>query len=230
MKAILFDLDGVVLDSMPAHTASWRLALAEAGLELDERSLLLHEGNLDFRLLTETLLPPGHGLTPEGFDRIMARQRSIYLENHADRVAVYPRADSLLTDLSRRGLILALVTSSTREVLLPGLREWLDQRFSLVVTGDMAPRSKPFPDPYLIALSRLGVNADQALVVENAPAGIEAAKAAGLTCVALATTLSPDNLGRADVVLPDHEALAAWLETEDGRQRLEGVGRRGEAN
>ena len=84
-------------------------------------------------------------------------------------------------------------------------------RFEIVVTGDKVTRGKPHPEPYLTGLEMLGLKADQAVAVENAPAGIRSALGAGLTCLALSTTLSPDHLKEADQVFPSLTKMAQSL-------------------
>jgi beta-phosphoglucomutase len=75
------------------------------------------------------------------------------------------------------------------------------QHFDFIITGDEVPRAKPFPDPYLTAAHHLGILPEQCMVVENAPLGIEAAKNAGMYCVAIATTLGEEYLTAADLIL-----------------------------
>ncbi|MFH1135895.1 MAG: HAD family phosphatase [Pseudomonadota bacterium] len=211
LKAVIFDLDGVILDSMSGHAAAWLETFAEAGFAVDEAYIYQNEGMLDLERLS-ILAGDGRVFDRDFFDRLLSRQRDIYLGKFSSAVGIYPRAGRLVERLSAAGLALALVTSSSRQVLSPELRAWLDQYFDQVVTGDQVARTKPHPDPYLQALAGLGVDRTEAVVVENAPAGIEAAKAAGLTCLALTTTLPPANLGRADLVVGDHEDLRVWLE------------------
>ncbi|MEW5725328.1 MAG: HAD family phosphatase [Thermodesulfobacteriota bacterium] len=211
LKAVIFDLDGVILDSMPAHVASWRAAFGEVGLDIEEDVFYRHEGNLEWETLRPFLAPRRPDLGPEVFSRLLERQREIYNHRYAAGVRVYPEAAGLLKDLRRDGLDLALVTSSAWKVLAPWLREFLELYFDLVITRDQVKHGKPSPEPYLAALDRLGLGADQALAVENAPAGIRSAKAAGLWCVALTTTLPPDLLAQADLILDDQVALSRWL-------------------
>ncbi|MBE9571056.1 MAG: HAD family phosphatase, partial [Proteobacteria bacterium] len=94
-----------------------------------------------------------------------------------------------------------------KKVLPPEIKSYMDH----TVTGDQVSRRKPFPDPFLAALSALGQNPEACLVVENAPAGIMAAKAAALHCVALTTTLSEEHLSEADAVLSSHAELSDYL-------------------
>ena len=212
LKAVIFDLDGVILDSMSGHAAAWLETFTEAGFQVDKDYIYQNEGMIDLERLSILSANNKRGYDQNYFDRLLARQRDIYLEKYLSSTRIFSGADELVKRLSRAGLSLALVTSSTKEVLAPQLVDWLDTYFTKVVTGDQVERSKPYPDPYLKALEALRVDRSEVVVVENAPAGIEAAKSAGLICLALTTTLPPKSLDRADIILNGHDELSAWLE------------------
>ncbi|MBU1904036.1 MAG: HAD family hydrolase [Proteobacteria bacterium] len=147
------------------------------------------------------------------FEALIERQREIYLRGYAPQVQMYSEAREVVETLGQSHLRLALVTSSARMVLLPSLVSWIDSHFQVVVTGESVNRCKPHPEPYLKALEALGIGPEQAVVVENAPAGIRSARRAGIFCIALATTLPPEALAEADHICPDHRAFMRWLRT-----------------
>ena len=209
LKAVIFDLDGVVLNSMPSHVAAWQAAFAEVGAYREADFFFRNEGSLDWEKLRDTF--DGQPFGPEIFENLLTRQREIYLSRYASGVGVYPKIPGILDQLAQAGLRLALVTSSARQVLQKELADWLSGYFNPLITGDLVSKSKPHPEPYLKALEDLGIAPHEAVVVENAPAGIESARRAGLPCVALSTTLPPPILSKADFVLRDHAALSDWL-------------------
>jgi len=211
IRALIFDLDGVVLNSMPAHAACWCQAFAEFGLEVSPEVIYRYEGALDGEALDRLGEENGLRLTPDLFGRIYRRQRVLFEQDHSRQVSFFPEAVRLILELSATSLDLALVTSSRREVLNAGVWQGLNHWFWPVVTGDQVRRFKPHPEPYLTALEALGLDRDEAVVIENAPAGIASALAAGLTCLALATTLSEAELAEAHQVFSDHAALKCYL-------------------
>lgn len=218
MEAVIFDLDGVVLDSMPAHVASWQEVFREAGLEVPASFLYQNEGSLDWEILRRAFAHLREGLTEAFFLGLLQRQREIFRARHAGEVRTFPEARGLVEDLYWGGTPrLALVTSSCREVFPRALASWIDRHFHVVVTGETVRRSKPHPEPYLRALEGLGLGPDRAVVVENAPAGVRSARAAGIFCVALGTTLPRDALHEADHFCPDHRALLRWVREALGR-------------
>jgi len=210
-RALLFDLDGVILDSMPWHVRAWQEAFAELGLRVPEEALYLHEGAIELETARKIFEDQGVEPSPEFFRRIFRLQKRIFVEKYRRFVRPFPEVPDLLADLRREGRRLALVTSSHREILEEVLPEGLRRLFHFMVTGDQVPRRKPHPDPYLVGLSGLGAAREEALAVENAPAGVRSAKGAGLLCLALTTTLPPEHLSEADLVLEDHRRLAEVL-------------------
>ncbi len=209
--AIILDMDGVVLDSMPAHLRSWQQALAPLGIDLAAEDLYPLEGVPTERTaqrLTEQLL--GEACSAEQARRL-AETKQAFFRREFNPVTV-PGMAPLLYDLWGRGFRLGLVTGSSKRVVDESLAPLeLARLFDVVVAGDEVSRGKPDPEPYQRAAQRLGLPATDCLVVENAPLGIQSAKAAGMHCVALTTTLPAERLPGADQVFGDGRALRAWL-------------------
>ncbi len=206
-EAILFDMDGVVLDSMPWHVRAWQEAFREFGLNVPEEALYLHEGAIEAETSRKIFEDQGVSPTDELFQAVLKRQRELFRKKYQAFVRPFPEIPDLLSDLKREGKRLALVTSSHEEILRDILPQVLLRLFHFVLTGDRVRRRKPHPEPYLLASKNLGVPKPLAAAVENAPAGIKSAKGAGLTCIALTTTLSPEHLKEADIIIPSHEEL-----------------------
>lgn len=200
-EAVLFDLDGVLLDSMPWHVRSWQEVFRELGAEVESRFIYLHEGALERSGLAKMLTETGCPCTDDDIERLLTRQIEVFNQNYANRVKPFKDALKVLVALKEKGLRLALVTSSSAAVVrrsVPG--ELLDQ-FEAIVTSSDIQNFKPHPEPYLKGLAGLGLEAGRAVAVENAPAGLASAKGAGLYCYGLTTTLEPADLHQADLVL-----------------------------
>lgn len=212
IKAVIFDLDGVLLNSMPAHVAAWGETFQEAGLKVSEAFIYQNEGALDWELLKDQLPDSPDAISKETFQGLIERQREIYCHKHGQGVQTFPEARALVEGLRQGPLRLAVVTSSARKVLFPSLLSWMDTHFQVVVTGEAVQRCKPHPEPYRTSLKALDLRPEQALVIENAPAGIRSARGAGIFCVALATTLPPEALAEADHICADHQELVYWLQ------------------
>ncbi len=210
-EAILFDMDGVVLDSMPWHVRAWQEAFREFGLNVPEEALYLHEGAIEAETSRKIFEDQGVSPTEELFRAVLLRQRELFRQKYWPYVKPFPEIPDLLADLRREGRKLALVTSSHQEILEEILPQSLRGLFHFILTGDQVRRRKPHPEPYLLASERLSVPPEEAVAVENAPAGIRSAKGAGLYCIALATTLPERHLKEADLVLPSHRELSEIL-------------------
>jgi beta-phosphoglucomutase len=212
-RAIILDMDGVVLDSMPTHLLTWQRALAPLGVELTADDLYPLEGmptEPTAKMLTEKL--SGQPCSDQEAQRLAKTKRELFRQIF--RPALVPGMGPLLYDLWGRGYRLGLVTGSARSVLEKSLvPTGMVELFDAIVTGDQVAHGKPDPEPYRTAAAQLGMLPSECLVVENAPLGIQSARAAGMSCVALETTLPAERLfsAGADRVFPDSRALRGWL-------------------
>jgi HAD superfamily hydrolase (TIGR01509 family) len=211
--AFLFDLDGVVLDSSAAHLRAWQESLAPLGIAVTPPDMAQLEGMPTIPMARKLIeMHLGEVRAEEEVARIATQKRSLFLQ------FLDPRPISgivpLLHDLHGRGNRLALVTGNAAEVVATLLSALgVDRLFDQVITADDVSCGKPDPEPYLAAARRLGALPGECLAIENAPLGIQSAKAAGMRCVALETTLPAHHLAAADQVFPDVLSLSAWLLT-----------------
>jgi beta-phosphoglucomutase len=210
-RAMILDMDGVVLDSMPTHLRTWQQTLAPLGIELTADDLYPLEGiptEPTAQKLTEQLL--GRACSGAEAQRLADAKRALFRQIF--QPTLVDGMGPLLHDLQGRGFRLGLVTGSARSVVDESLAPTgAADLFDAVVTGDQVSQGKPDPEPYRTAAARLGIPPSECLAVENAPLGIQSAKAAGMGCVALETTLPAEQLPAADQVFPDAWALRAWL-------------------
>ena len=212
-RAIILDMDGVVLDSMAHHLASWQEALAPLGIVLGAEDLYPIEGvptERTAQLLTERIL--GRPCSAEEARRLATAKQAGFIRIYDPRLV--PGIAPLLHDLAGRGFALGLVTGSARSVVEANVTPTgVAGLFQAVVSGDEVVRGKPDAEPYLRAAERLGLEPAQCLVVENAPLGVEAARAAGMACAGLATSLPAGRLAAAgaDPVLTTTADLRDWL-------------------
>lgn len=209
IKAILFDLDGVLLDSMPSYVKAWRDALAQHGVCAEDSAVYAHEGRSGRDTVVRLFAQAGQQApSPEIVDQIIADRDRI--------LASLPRSDlmggafNLVREAYGSGLRLGIVTGSSRTAMLDRLilefSPYLDE--AIFVSGQEDIPSKPSPEPYLAACRRLGVEPTSALVIENAPLGVRSASAAGCHVVAI-------NSGPLDPVeLTDSGAISIFSDCE----------------
>jgi sugar-phosphatase len=187
--AILFDLDGVLIDSYACITRHWQEWARRNGLEWTAIMRVAHGRRTEE---TIQLVAPHLDVAEEA--------RLIEASEAGDTRGVYPveGASGLLASLP--GETWAIATSGTRAVATSRLKHTGLPIPRVLITADEVSRGKPDPEPYLAAAQGLGVPAERCMVIEDAPAGIEAARAAGMLAVAIASTHSADELGRASLI------------------------------
>jgi beta-phosphoglucomutase len=186
-KAVLFDLDGVLIDSEPLHIAAFQASLKQYGYDLNKEGYDRYfAGKTDEFGFGQYFSNVG---TPPDAAEIMAEKADIYLQLSKDRLVSYPEAVELVRELSLRATLLALVTGSLRneaELTLETLG--ISSLFSAIVTAEDLAQSKPSPEGYLKAATLLDVEPADCIVIEDSPSGVRAAQAAGMRCLAVSTT------------------------------------------
>lgn len=184
VRAILFDLDGVLTDTAELHFQSWKSVADELGIPFDRAANEALRGLSREESLERLLGPRCAEFTPDEKAAITRQKNEAYL----DRVRrmslrdVFPGAADLLRDLRSAGVRLA-VASSSRNAHAVVERLGIGPLLDAIVDGNDAPRSKPDPQVFLLAAKRLGVAPQDCVVVEDAASGVAAALAAGMRVV-----------------------------------------------
>ena len=200
IKAVLFDMDGVLFDSMPGHAYAWAKVMTEYGLPMTPEDAFENEGRTGIGTISIfTQRYWGRPATMEEANELYRLKTIVFNEYMAARggeAPEIPHVADVLNKVRARGLMRVLVTGSAQQSLLSRLEKHYPGQFSasLMVTGDDVRYGKPNPEPYLMGLKKAGITADEALVVENAPLGVRAAVAAGIRTIAVNTGPLPDHL------------------------------------
>ena len=216
--ALVFDMDGVILDSNPTHREAWRLYNRRFGIETDEAMQQRMYGRRNDEIVRDFF---GAGLTPEEVAAHGAAKESLYREMMGARLmeSLVPGVTGILQNCN--GTSCGLATNAERanvDFLLDGVRIGdipLRNCFRAVVDGQQVSRAKPYPDIYLRAADLLGLDARNCIVFEDSYAGVEAARAAGARVVALRTT-HPE-FKHIDLTVDDFRSpeLEKWLEAQE---------------
>jgi beta-phosphoglucomutase family hydrolase len=187
MKGVLFDWDGVVIDSSAQHERSWEILAAEISKPLPVGHFKAGFGKKNQVIIPEILR---WATDPAEVNRLADRKETIYRELvRQDGVHILPGARELLAALKEAGIPRAIASSTPRENLesifaATGLDQWFDA----VVCGDDVVNGKPAPDIFLLAAEKLGLAPSDCVVIEDAHAGIEAARRAKMPVLGVATT------------------------------------------
>ena len=211
LKAVLFDMDGVLFDSMPYHSEAWHKVMKSHGLTLSREEAYMHEGRTGASTINIVFQRElGREATQEEIESIY--QEKSVLFNSYPEAKPRPGAWELLQKVKKDGLIPMVVTGSGQLSLLERLEHHYPGMFhkELMVTAFDVKYGKPNPEPYLMALKKGGIKADEAVVVENAPLGVEAGHNAGIFTIAVNTgPLNGQVLldAGADLLFPSMQAL-----------------------
>ena len=198
--AALFDLDGVLIDTESIYTRFWT--------RMDE---MYPTGISNFAYAIKGTTLPDILDTYFPDPEVKAKLR-VHLREHEDnmRYRIFPGVEDFLKALKEKGIPAAIVTSSNNDKMAELFRQLPDfrQYFDAVITDSDVENSKPDPEGYRLAASRLGVPSERCVVFEDSKAGLEAGRRAGGKVVAVATTLTPEDIaGRGDITISSFEGL-----------------------
>lgn len=201
--AVLWDLDGVLVDTSEYHYAAWRRLMRELGRDLSWEEFRATFGMRNAEILPR-LLP---GIGREEMERLSDRKESYFRDLLPERIPLLPGAKRLVRELAAKGIPQAVASSTTRanlEAILPRLHLPL----AVYVAAEDVSDGKPSPEVFLRAAERLRMPPDHCIVVEDSVAGVEAARRAGMSSLAVATTWPPDRLSDADAVVESLEGVS----------------------
>lgn len=198
IKAILFDMDGVVIDSEPLYEKVERKLLGQYGISIPPEDQKYFKGSTEMQFydLVEKKYGPQWNR-----QEVVKKGRRLLKEVFSREVTFVPGFVSLMERIGNRYLA-GLVTSTPR-LLFEEVRKTLslERFFKEVICADDISNGKPHPEPYQTMMKRLSVSPEETLVIEDSLHGIASAKASGATCVALASSFSRRELRQADAVI-----------------------------
>ncbi len=199
IRAVIFDMDGVLADSEPLINAAAIAMFREKGLVVQPEDFLPFVGAGEDRYI---------GGVAEKYDFALdvplAKKRTyeIYLDLVPARLNAFPGVHALVHSCRQAGLLVAVASSTDSIKVMANLQKigLPEESWDAVLTGEQVKRNKPSPEIFLSAARKLGVDPSVCVVVEDAVNGIQAAKAAGMRCVAVAQTFPAERLQNADIV------------------------------
>jgi len=199
IRAVIFDMDGVLTNSEPLINTAAIAMFKEKGLMVQPEDFLPFVGTGEERYVAGVAEKYHFPL-----DAVAAKQRTyeIYLDLVPSQLEAFPGVHDLVRRCRRAELRLAVASSADKIKVVANLKkiELPTETWDAVITGERVEQKKPAPDIFLTAARDLGVLPAQCVVVEDAVNGIEAAKAAGMRCVAVAQTFPAERLQAADIV------------------------------
>lgn len=210
-QAIIFDMDGVLVDSEPFYMEQELISYARYGIALEKSALSRFVGTTQGSMWS-TIKDEFRLTEPLEF-LVAQHHRQLIQAMGSDPLASMPGAQTLLAALNAAGTACAVGSSSSGELVEVILRDTqLRPYFQHVVCGSDVKQGKPAPDIFLLTAERLGVNPDLCLVIEDSSHGVAAAKAAGMFCIGLLNPNSGEqNLSAADRCVHSHDEIRHWF-------------------
>jgi beta-phosphoglucomutase len=207
IRAVIFDFDGVIADTMNDNFKAWQYAFLKYNIQIEKKAYFLLEGmgptsianyfldknSVDNTLSTEIIL-----------------QKEQYYKKH-NKFKVYPEIYTIFDHLEKNKILIGIVTGASRERIIGTLEKFLLDKTSILITSNDVVKTKPDPEPYQKAIDILNLSSNECLVIENAILGIKSAKAAGCMCFAIETTLDCKSLRNSDMCFKDHANLINYL-------------------
>lgn len=200
IRACIFDLDGVIVDTAHYHFLAWQRLAQELGIPFNEDDNERLKGVSRMRSL-EIILELGRLTMDEARKEQLATKKNGWFVDYVNAIRpeeIFPGVKELIDQIKAKGIKVGLASSSKNAQRVIDLLQ-IGSLFDAVVDGTMITHSKPHPEIFLLAAKRLGLAPAECVVFEDAEAGVEAALAAGMRCVGVGL---PEQLGKAHHIIP----------------------------
>jgi beta-phosphoglucomutase family hydrolase len=205
-KAVIWDMDGVIADTAPYHLKAWQEVFQKRGVDFTEEDFRHSFGQRNDTIIGDAL---GKAASPAEIDAIARDKEENFRQGISRNLRPLPGVMKLLTSLAERGFKMALASSAPLEnirLLTTGLA--INGYFQPVISEKDVTRGKPDPQGFLLAARKLGFEPENCIVIEDAVAGVSAAKRARMRCVAVTNTHPRSSLREADLVVDTLELVS----------------------
>jgi len=206
LEAAIWDMDGVIADTAPYHFKAWREVFQKRGVNFTEEDFKRNFGQRNDTIIRNTL---GGSISPSEVDVVASEKEENFRRRIGQNVKPLPGAVELIRLLKERGVKIAIASSAPVEnIQLVSRRLGINNYFQAIVWGREVIEGKPSPQGFLLAAKKLEVEPKNCVVLEDAIAGVTAAKRAGMKCLAVTNTHSRMSLMEADLVVDTLEAIS----------------------
>jgi len=212
-KAVIWDMDGVIADTAPYHFKAWQQVFKKRGVDFTEADFRRNFGRRNDTIIIDIL---GEHTSPTEVDNIVREKEESFRNKIRDNIKPLPGAIELMKSLREHGFSIALASSAPIEniqLVLEGLG--INDYFQAIVWGREVKEGKPSPQGFLLAAKKLGLAPESCIVIEDAVAGVTAAKRAGMSCLAVTNAHPRTSLTEAGHVIDSLEEI-----TVDDLERL----------
>ena len=186
IKAVIWDMDGVIADTAPYHCQAWQEVFQKRGVTFTEEHFRRNFGQRNDTIIRNIL---GEDISQSEIDAIASEKEKSFRQRVRQNIKPLPGAIKLIKSLKEHGFCMALASSAPMEnirLIIGGLD--INNYFQAIASGREVKEGKPNPQGFLLAAQKLGVEPENCIVVEDAIAGVTAAKRAGMHCLAITNT------------------------------------------
>jgi HAD superfamily hydrolase (TIGR01509 family) len=208
LKALIFDMDGVLVNSMPYHVEAMKVAFDNIGVQINKQDIYEHEGSRTIDIVRDLLKKDNKNPDSFNLDDILQQYEQEF--NKIVKLEPFEGLKDLLDALKNK-YILCVVSGAEDSIVKDILEKLYPDVFDVIITANDVENGKPEPEPYIKAVEKSGVEKGECIVFENAILGVESAKRAGLYCVAIPTYIDRNKLENADVIVENHNSLKRYL-------------------
>ncbi len=206
-KAVIWDMDGVIADTAPYHLKAWQEVFQKRGVNFTEEDFRHDFGQRNDTIIKNTL---GEEISQNEIDAIADEKEESFRQRIGPNLKPLPGVIGLMTSLRKHGFKMALASSAPMENIQLIIKTLgIDNCFQSIVKGRDVTEGKPSPQIFLLAARKLGVESENCIVIEDAIAGVTAAKRAGMYCLAVTNTHPRPSLAEADLIVDTLEAVSA---------------------
>ena len=214
MKIIIFDFDGVILDSENSHFIAFNEGLKNLNINISEDEYYSKYISFDDRgVITNVVNDKNISVTNEEIDMIIKNKNDYFESRLIDNSKLFPGVEELIIQLSKN-FVLSIGSGANRSEIIKTLKNNnIYDYFEIIVSADEVNNPKPNPETYNRVLDNINTdfNINEIIVIEDSPGGIEAAKSAGLKCIAITNTFDNKELGKADIIVSNYEDILKYL-------------------
>jgi beta-phosphoglucomutase family hydrolase len=224
-RAVIWDMDGVIADTAAYHLKAWQWVFQKRGIRFTEEDFRQRFGQRNDTIIRAAL---GEDIPQREVDAIAGEKEEDYRQRVRQKIRPLPGAVRLIGSLKEHGFGAAIASSAPMEniqLILQGLG--IADSFQAIVPGREVEEGKPSPQGFLLAARKLGVAPKDCVVIEDAPAGVTAAKRAGMHCLAVTNTHPRSHLREADLIVDTLEKIS--VKDLEELLSLPGEGSRGKA-
>ena len=204
-RAVIWDMDGVIADTAPYHYKAWQQVFRKRGVSYTEDDFKRKFGQRNDTIIRSAM---GEQISQNDMDTIAEEKEKAYRTLARGNIKPLPGAEGLLRSLGEHGFGAAIASSApTENIRLVTRSLGINGCFQAIVSGHEVTKGKPNPQGFLLAAQKLGVEPAHCIVIEDAVAGVEAARRAGMRCIAVTNTHPAGRLKEADLIVDTLEAI-----------------------